>query len=208
MCNLNGFLYFWFLKRHIFATGIKSLGSYTLFSCICFFFLQVNGINLRRVTHDKAVLFLKHNQVVNLLIARKKEQPSWERISESSARRPMVIGWSKGTADNTSTQRNAVIRELGTLRSSIKLKESKHLSRFKSRRTFYSWHCLALTSHWFVTQHLFVTQQGDLGTLSLTWNCKCTIDPFSRKLGFESESGAELQISVLINRRTSGKTVC
>jgi len=38
--------------------------------------LEVNGINLRRVTHDKAVLFLKHNQVVNLLIARKKEQPS------------------------------------------------------------------------------------------------------------------------------------
>ena len=49
-------------------------------------FLQVNGINLRRVTHDKAVLFLKHNQVVNLLIARKKEQPSWEKISERSAR--------------------------------------------------------------------------------------------------------------------------
>lgn len=122
--------------------------------------------------------------------------------------RVFQTGWSKGTADNTSTQRNAVIRELGTLRSSIKLKESKHLSRFKSRRTFYSWHCLALTSHWFVTQHLFVTQQGDLGTLSLTWNCKCTIDPFSRKSGFESENGAELQISVLINRRTSGKTVC
>jgi len=38
--------------------------------------LEVNGINLRRVTHEKAVLFLKHNQVVNLLIARKKEQPS------------------------------------------------------------------------------------------------------------------------------------
>ncbi|XP_078353436.1 uncharacterized protein LOC144638124 isoform X5 [Oculina patagonica] len=38
--------------------------------------LEVNGINLRRVTHEKAVLFLKHNQVVNLLIARNKEQPS------------------------------------------------------------------------------------------------------------------------------------
>lgn len=38
--------------------------------------LEVNGINLRRVTHEKAVLYLKHNQVVNLLIARKKEQPS------------------------------------------------------------------------------------------------------------------------------------
>ncbi|XP_022782056.1 leucine-rich repeat-containing protein 7-like isoform X2 [Stylophora pistillata] len=37
--------------------------------------LEVNGINLRRVTHEKAVMFLKHNQCVNLLIARKKDQP-------------------------------------------------------------------------------------------------------------------------------------
>lgn len=38
--------------------------------------LEVNGINLRRVTHEKAVLFLKNNQVVNLLVARDKEAPS------------------------------------------------------------------------------------------------------------------------------------
>lgn len=38
--------------------------------------LEVNGISLRRVTHEKAVLFLKNNQVVNLLIARNKEVPS------------------------------------------------------------------------------------------------------------------------------------
>ena len=41
-----------------------------------------------------------------------------------------------------------------------------------------SWHRLALTSHWFVPQRLCVTQQEDSG---LTWNCKCTMVPFSRK---------------------------
>ena len=59
------------LKYNFVHGKIKKKITFTIFV-----HLQVNGINLRRVTHEKAVMFLKHNQVVNLLIARKKEQPS------------------------------------------------------------------------------------------------------------------------------------